>query len=263
MRSSVLVKHTFFLILGTAVATASALADGQTTGDYERARWHPIHFKPAIDKATNEQCLACHQDILDRRVLDQSPAGVKATEALAWYQTLNTYTGAQETFHRRHLGTPMAQELMDMKCTTCHQGNDPREESPAAGTKGESGFTLRKMVNPKTCLMCHGQFDSALMALPGPWHEVNETFGNSCLTCHAAIRTDRHKVNFLKPQAIEQAGAKDADVCYGCHGGRAWYRISYSFPRHSWPGMAEEVPAWAKDRPTVSEQRFLAVSKEK
>ena len=24
---------------------------------YEAARWHPIHFKPAIDTATNEQCL--------------------------------------------------------------------------------------------------------------------------------------------------------------------------------------------------------------
>jgi hypothetical protein len=45
-------------------------------------------------------------------------------------------------------------------------------------------------------------------------------------------------------------------VCYGCHGGRQWYRISFPYPRHSWAGMPEETPDWAKNRPTESEARF-------
>jgi hypothetical protein len=224
--------------------------------NYESARWHPIHFKPAIDTATNEQCLACHQEILDRKVLPESPAGVSASDALAWYQTLDTYEGPQDTFHRRHLVTPLARKVMNLQCNTCHQGNNPREEAPIPPSSTDAGFTLRKMVNPDTCLMCHGQYDYKLMGMPGPWLENAELFGGSCLTCHAAIRTHRHQVNFLKADAIEEAGKQNSDVCYGCHGGRAWYRISYPYPRHDWPG-AGEVPEWAKDRPVESESRFL------
>ncbi len=246
------------LTLLISISSLSVQATESNTKDYERARWDPIHFKPAIDNATNEQCLSCHQEIIDRRVLEKSPAGVKAADALAWYQTLDTYEGPQETFHRRHLVTSLAKKVMNMKCITCHQGNDPREEAPIPPTDKDTHFTLRKMVNTETCVMCHGQFDYSLMALPGPWHEVSESFGNSCMTCHVAIRTNRHKVNYLKPEAIEKAGADNADVCYGCHGGRSWYRTSYPYPRHSWPGMAEEIPAWAKDRPTTSPERFRA-----
>jgi nitrate/TMAO reductase-like tetraheme cytochrome c subunit len=248
------------LLLLTTVSTIQAAEQetkSSTQLNYDRARYDPIHFRPAVEKATNEQCLSCHKEIIDRRVLDQSPAGVKAAESLAWYQTLNTYEGSQETFHRRHLETPMAKQLMNMQCTTCHQGNDPREEAPIWEEAKEGDFALRKMVNPDTCLMCHGEFGYPIMGLPGPWTEVGETMGNSCLTCHAAIRTNRHQVNYLKPEAIEQAGSKDADVCYGCHGGRAWYRIGYPYPRHKWPGMAEEIPGWAKGRPSESDRRFL------
>jgi hypothetical protein len=60
------------------------------------------------------------------------------------------------------------------------------------------------------------------------------------------------------PAAIEQAGKAGADACYGCHGGRAWYRIAYPYPRTPWPDMPAEVPEWAKDRPTQSEARFLS-----
>ena len=84
----------------------SGRAAGRRLTMSARRRWDPIHFKPAIDDATDEQCLACHQEILDRKVLEQSPAGVNASETLAWYQTLDTYKGAQDTFHRRHLVTP-------------------------------------------------------------------------------------------------------------------------------------------------------------
>jgi hypothetical protein len=75
--------------------------------------------------------------------------------------------------------------------------------------------------------------------------------------CHEGIRTSRHNVNFLKSRAIEAAGRESADNCYGCHGGRAWYRIPFPYPRHAWDGMDKDVPDWAKNRPTASDPRFL------
>lgn len=235
---------------------------GKAAGqDHLRATYDPIHFKPAIETATDAQCLACHQEVLDDKVRERSPAGISAAASKAWYQQLSTYSGEQDTFHRRHLVTPMAKELMNLRCTTCHQGSDPREEAPGSSAtaipQSTDAFTLRKQVNPETtCLKCHGQMNIQVMGLPAPWHESKEMFGNSCLTCHAAIRTKRHQVNYLKAEAIEAAGAKNADTCYGCHGGRSWYRIAYPYPRHAWEGMAPDVPEWAKDRPTESEARF-------
>ena len=122
-----------------AVCTPLAHSDEQATKDYERARWDAIHFKPAIDRASNEQCLNCHQEILERRVLKQSPAGVKASDTLAWYQTLDSYEGEQDTFHRRHLVSPLSTRLMNLKCNTCHQGHDPREEAPVPATENDAG----------------------------------------------------------------------------------------------------------------------------
>lgn len=223
--------------------------------DYHRAQWDPIHFKPAIDKATDEQCLACHQEIIERRV-HTSPAGVKPDQALAWYQTLDTYSGPQDTFHRRHLVDDYANQVMDLHCNTCHQGNDPREEVPEWPGMHDEDFTMRKVVNPNVCLRCHGQFPYKVMNLSGPWEESKDLFGGTCLTCHSSIRTHRHQVTFLKPEGIEQAALKNPDVCYGCHGGRAWYRIAYPYPRHAWEGMPEGTPDWAKGRPTESEARF-------
>jgi hypothetical protein len=95
------------------------------------------------------------------------------------------------------------------------------------------------------------------MGLPGPWEENRESLGNSCTSaCHVAIRTNRHQVNYLKPDEIEKAGQENNDTCYGCHGGRQWYRISYPYPRHAWSGMPDATPDWAKDRPTESDPRF-------
>jgi nitrate/TMAO reductase-like tetraheme cytochrome c subunit len=254
-------KKTKFAKFGTVILLlcGSPLISvaGETAGlDYERARWHPIHFKPAIDSATNEQCLECHQAILDRKVKEQSPAGVKAANALAWYQTLDVYEGEQETFHRRHLVTPLAKQVMNLQCNFCHQGHDPREEAPIPPTT-KASFTLRKMVDPETtCLKCHGKYDYKVMGLPGPWTENGKLFNNNCLICHQGIRTNRHQVTYLNAEAIEKAGQENSDSCYGCHGGRQWYRISYPYPRHPWPGYAPVVPDWAKDRPTESEARF-------
>lgn len=229
--------------------------------NYLDARYHPLHFKPAIETAKDDQCLACHAEILQREVRATSPAGLKAGDSLAWYQTLSTYSGEQDTFHRRHLVGAYAGQVMDLKCITCHQGNDPREETAHSSADGDGTLVQRKMVDPNTCLMCHGQMDYQKMGLPSPWSQSASLFSDNCLTCHVAIRTHRHQVNFLKPDSIEKLGAENADVCYGCHGGRAWYRIAYPYPRHAWPGMGPIVPDWAKDRPTESQPRFQVPQK--
>ena len=91
------------------VAPSPAAASAASTGqDYLRAVYSPLHFQPAAESATDDQCLACHREILDGRVREQSPAGLPAKDARAWYQQLSTYTGEQDTFHRRHLDTPSA-----------------------------------------------------------------------------------------------------------------------------------------------------------
>lgn len=243
------------LLLWTMLAFANG--SGPTKG-YEAARWDPIHFKPTIEKAEDSQCLACHAEVLKPSVRKQSPAGVQAAKSLAWYQTLDTYSGDQDTFHRRHLTSDYAKRVMTMRCNTCHQGHDPRAEAPgSSGTSQMSGYNLRKQVDTQTCLMCHGQFNAEVMGLPGGWVQHREGMGNNCLACHETIRTTRHNVNFLKPKEIEVAGKESGDSCYGCHGGRAWYRNHFSYPRHAWSGMDKDIPDWAKQRPTVSDPRFL------
>lgn len=236
--------------------TALALLLLSADPDYQRARWDPIHFKPAIERASDEQCLACHREVLEASVLPSSPAGVSSKKSLAWYQTLSTYAGDQDTFHRRHLVSELATQVMQLRCNTCHQGNSPRDEVSGSSATAQPDLTLRKMVDPQLCLMCHGRFPNENMGVPGAWSEFGKLFANNCLTCHAAIRTVRHQVNYLKPEAIEQAGAKNSDVCFGCHGGRQWYRPAFPYPRHPWPGAADVVPEWAKDRPTQSLPRF-------
>ena len=242
-----------------AVIAPPAAAETQAVGalSYDQARWHPLHFKPAAGTASNDDCLACHADVLERRVRDATPAGVKTGDTLAWYQTLDTYTGDEETFHRRHMVTAYANQVMDLKCSTCHVGNDPREETGMSHAGGDPWLVLRKQVDPNICLLCHGQFPYQNMGVPGPWLEYGEAFQNNCLLCHVTFRTTRHQVNYLKPAAIEALAAEQKDACFGCHGGRSWYRISYPYPRHPWPGMPEIVPDWAKDRRTESEARFL------
>ena len=74
----------------------------------------------------------------------------------------------------------------------------------------------------------------------------------------AAIAFGGNLAGFSVPleKAIEQAATESADTCYGCHGGRSWYRISFPYPRHPWPGMPEDTPDWAKSRPTSSDPRY-------
>ncbi len=275
MLSTLKWKHTakivgFGLLAAIAVAgTHSIVGAEQAALGYDEARWHPIHFKPAIDDASDEQCLACHAEILDHKVRDQTPAGLRTSEFLAWYQTLDTYEGPQDTFHARHLSSAFAKKVMNLKCNFCHQGNDLREEAPNAhaDNQGDTSHSLRKMIVPsQTCLMCHGKFPVEYMdGLEGTWPEIRVDFEdeetpNGCLTGHEDLyRTVRHQVTFLNSQAIEEEGAKGSDSCYGCHGGRQWYRISYPYPRNPWPDMEDIVdgtPEWAIDRPVQSDPRY-------
>ncbi len=257
------------------VKAAAAKLESEVMGiDYERARFHPVHFPPRISQASDEECLVCHQEIMNYKPRDVSPAGVKSQDVLAWYQTLDTYTGEQESFHFRHLQSPFAKQVMNLSCNFCHKGNDPREESAdvlstviasqPAGAK--SPFTLRKMVDPTdTCLRCHGAMPDPenIMGLSGDWHQSRGDFEdeetpNGCLSCHEeTFRTVRHRVTYLKAASIEEAARASSDVCYGCHGGRKWYRISYPYARNPWPDMDEETPEWAIGRPTRSELEYL------
>ena len=260
--------------LAAIAAKVAALTAAVPAMDYETARYHPLHFQPAIATASSQECLVCHKEILSHKVRDRSPAGLPAQASLAWFQTLDTYAGPQADFHWRHSESDFAKSVMKLECNFCHKGNDPREESPdmmpgrdhyTAAASPE--FTLRKMVNPSTtCLRCHGAMpDPAnIMGLTGPWHEARmgvETAEapNGCLSCHAeTFRTNRHQVNYLNAATIEDLARNGtSDTCYGCHGGRAWYRISYPYVRTPWPGMdTETVPDWAKDRPTEHEPQY-------
>jgi hypothetical protein len=233
-------------------------AFAEQTPDYDQGRWDPIHFKPAIDQATNTDCLKCHQEILDHRVRPATTAGVPTAATLAWYQTLDTYSGEQDSFHRRHMVTDFAKEVMSLQCITCHQGNNPRDETANSAADSSGELIQRKHVDPNICLMCHGQYNATVMGLPpGDWSETGKAFNFDCLICHVGIRTHRHQVNYLKADAIERAAKERQDVCFGCHGGRAWYRVSFPYPRHQWLPGATGGPDWSKDRPAESEARFL------
>jgi len=260
--------------MATEAAAIETLKKSIAGIDHQRAKYHPLHFKPAIDTASNGECLVCHQEVLDTPVREKSPAGVEAQKSLAWYQTLATYDGAQMNFHQRHMSSPYAKAVMNLQCTFCHQGNDPREESPhmtvapadMTSNNGGQPFTLRKMVNPtETCLRCHGAMPDPvnIMGLAGPWPEARKDLEsadapNGCLSCHGELfRTNRHNVTYLNAATIEDLAKESSDVCYGCHGGRAWYMNSYKYPRHPWPGMdASTVPDWATDRKPDSDPRY-------
>lgn len=251
----------YLALIGFAVMVNTAVAD--TGISYAEARWDPIHFKPAIETASNEACLACHQEIVERKPLPATLAGVNSEDTLAWYQTVDTYEGAQETFHRRHLVSNAARTLMDLKCNTCHQGHNGNKEVSSVSHEHYRQPTMSKEVDPEICLMCHGAFDFKLMlGMAKPWEDSRDVFNNNCMVCHTLFRTNAHNVNYLKGKAIEQAGTENGEVCYGCHGGRSWYRIPYPYARNPWPGMPTTVPDWAKGRPTASQPRFLVGTKE-
>lgn len=66
--------------------------------DYLRAAYSPLHFRPAIESATDGQCLACHREVIEDKVRAASPAGQKAELMRAWYQQTSTYSGGAGHF---------------------------------------------------------------------------------------------------------------------------------------------------------------------
>jgi hypothetical protein len=182
--------------------------------DYQRARFDPIHFQPAIAQASDAQCLACHEEVLKPSMREQSPAGVKAATT-AWYQQTNTYQGAQETFHRRHLSTPLARSLMDLRCNTCHEGHDQRDEHPlsSATSQRNGGFPAQARESrnhlPQVPWPDELQRDGPARALAQEQGDVPEQLP-------AVPRGDphhRHQVNYLKAEAIEAAATGNAATC--------------------------------------------------
>lgn len=245
-------------ILFTLLATLPAVVTAAPATDYLTAKWDPIHFQPAIATATDDQCLACHRPVLEQMPRPDTLSGKPVSDRLAWYQTLDTYGGEQDSFHRRHLVSPEAKRLMNFKCNTCHQGHDIREEISGSADDAQLGLLSRKSVDPDICLMCHGKFNWQTMAgLAGDWPEVREHFKDDCVTCHKQYRTVRHKLNFLNEAEIEKAGTESSDSCYGCHGGRSWYAIAYPYVRRPWlERMPEVEPEWAEGRPDTYPERF-------
>ena len=95
---------------------------------------------------------------------------------------------------------------------------------------------------------------------PRPYDPIRVISDDQVEAIHAAALKllSEQGMRVLNARAIEEAGAKNGDICFGCHGGRAWYRTHFPYPRHAWQGMPAEIPDWAKGRPTASDVRFIA-----
>lgn len=264
MNQDKILSHPVFVLPMLALIVSISLNHSVIADELKKshiiARMDPLHFKPAIETASNEQCLACHQEILGKKPLDKTLSGVKTVNTRAWYQTVNTYEGEQDSFHRRHLlpASGSSPVLMKLQCITCHQGHNANKQVSSESHRRYWEPSLLKQVDTDICLMCHGKFDFETMpGVIGPWEQTAVTFNNDCMVCHKIFRTNAHNVNYLNKDVIEQAGTKNGEVCFGCHGGRSWYRIAYPYARNAWPGMSLETPDWASNRPTQSEARFL------
>src|SRR5574343_1226112 len=99
------------LFLGLEVREELALGPEGTVTGAILASHHPLHARPAVETASDAQCLACHASVLEARPRAVSPAGIPASSRRAAYQETPTYQGEQESFHRRHLVTPLARSL--------------------------------------------------------------------------------------------------------------------------------------------------------
>jgi hypothetical protein len=208
------------------IAPLDEAFDGRDGEWKSNARRTPVHFPPLASRTDDSVCLACHWDQIFESPRVAAPAGLLREDAGAWYQELSTYAGRQESFHWRHYSGDYARDVLRLRCNTCHHGHDPLEQA-ALSESGET-VALRKRVNPMLCLKCHGRFPDHDPLITLPWEEARRDFDGNCLVCHAADAARRHQARFLARERIERRAAESSDVCYGCHGGRAWYRVSAS-----------------------------------
>lgn len=190
---------------------------------YERSRLSDVHTDSAKKGIQDATCLNCHQDIFDAdgAVLAATDPTIDLSKLKPWYQDVKTYQGPQLRFHYRHLKTPLATSIMNLSCVFCHENTEVRATYPGE----DSGGSFRKQVSSETkCLLCHGQFPPAHGM---SWPALQKTIGGQgCLACHQVdtLSTILGEVAYLKADKIVAQNQDNAVLCYGCHGGRAWYQ---------------------------------------
>jgi hypothetical protein len=95
MRNSI--KWILVVLVLAASAWGIAIGrDARQTADREhaadlggrllRATYSPLHFKPAIETATDAQCLACHKEVLEDKAACRFAGRRQAADSTAWYQ---------------------------------------------------------------------------------------------------------------------------------------------------------------------------------
>lgn len=76
---------------GPSQQSAMALPAGGPSTELLRATDDPICCKLVIDSATDALCLACQREVLEEKVPETSPAGVKVTAGKVWYRIGSPY----------------------------------------------------------------------------------------------------------------------------------------------------------------------------
>ena len=71
-----------------AAATKAVAVDAENGGKLLRATYSPLHFKPAIESASDDQCLACHKEVLEDKPRVAS-LGISGQVLIAVIRTLS------------------------------------------------------------------------------------------------------------------------------------------------------------------------------
>lgn len=104
--------------------------DNENEINDENAHWSKmiVCSKANETKAKDEECLKCHQSILEKKT----------------YSKDNPPVVRIHYFHLKESG-------QEFTCSSCHEKMDPFNES---------GASLRKQVNPFICYTCHEPFNN-------------------------------------------------------------------------------------------------------
>jgi hypothetical protein len=211
-----------FLILAISGYGLKAGADARQIAERERladeggkllrASYSPLHFKPAIDTATDAQCLACHKEVLEDKPRVASPAGVRAADSIAWYQRTSTYSGEQDSFPSPAPGDADGAGLDEPALHHLPSGPGPARGS--AGLLGDGDAPDRSPASPCASRSIRKPPASSATAsfrprrswaCPARGPRSRTCSRTTAWRCHAAIRTNRHQVSYLNADAIEAA----------------------------------------------------------
>jgi hypothetical protein len=171
-----------------------------TGGKLLRASYSPLHFKPAIESATDAQCLACHKEVLDDNPALASPAGLRAADSLAWYQQTEHLQRRAGQLPSPPSGDADGEAVDEPQLHHLPPGPGPARRSPGllgdgnaanrcrihAAQAGQSRDDLPQVPRPVSRQGDHGPAG----AVAG---EAKDMFQNDCLGCHArsALRATR------------------------------------------------------------------------